>query len=303
MLKKLMFFSLSALLAVVGYANAQDVKPKEKIEIVTTLFPTYDFAKQIGKDKARVSLLLPPGIEPHSFELKPADIIRINHADVFIYTGKYMEPWVNDIIKGISNKGLVVVDASNGIEILKEEGRHHGGNDPHIWLDLGNAQVMVSTIAKAMSQKDAGDEDFYLKNAQEYNAKLAGLDRRFKDTFSSCKRKTIISGGHFTFGYFVRRYGLQYVSAYESFSPNAEPGPKAIAELIKKLKTSGMKYVYYEELLDPKVPRIISQETGAKIELLHAAHNISKDELKRGVTFLEIMEENLKRLKAGLECQ
>ncbi|MBI5755718.1 MAG: zinc ABC transporter substrate-binding protein, partial [Nitrospirae bacterium] len=111
-----------------------------------------------------------------------------------------------------------------------------------------------------------------------------------------------ISGGHFTFGYFVARYGLQYVAAYEGFAPNAEPGPRAITGLIDKLKALGTGYVYYDELLDPKVSRVISQETGAKIALLHAGHNVSKDELKRGVTFLEIMEENLKNLKAGLAC-
>ena len=118
----MIFFSLLALLAAPYQTNAQDIKAKEKIGVVTTLFPIYDFVKQIGKDKVDASLLLPPGTEPHSFEPKPADIVRINHADVFIYTGRYMEPWAEGIIKGVSNKNLLVVDASNGIEILKEEG-------------------------------------------------------------------------------------------------------------------------------------------------------------------------------------
>lgn len=319
MLKRIIFFALLAFFAAPDYANTQDSGNREKIEIVTTLFPTYDFARQIGKDKVNVSLLLPPGIEPHSFEPKPADVVRISKADIFIYTGKYMEPWAEDMIKGAVNKNLMAVDASQGIALTAEEdndkeqdnhkggqedGRyHHGGKDPHIWLDLGNAQVMINTVAMALAQRDAGNKDFYLNNAQEYNAKLAELDGRFKDTFSGCKRKTIVSGGHFTFGYFVRRYGLRYVSAYEGFSPNAEPSPRAIAELINKLKDSGARYVYYEELLDPKVPRIISQEAGARLELLQAAHNVSKDELKRGVGYLEIMEDNLRKLKLGLECE
>lgn len=308
-----------AFFAAPDYANAQDSENRGKIEIVTTLFPTYDFARQIGKDKVNVSLLLPPGIEPHSFEPKPADVVRISKADIFIYTGKYMEPWAEDMIKGAANKNLMAVDASQGIALTAEEdndkeqdnhkggqedGRYHyRGKDPHIWLDLGNAQVMVNTVAMALAQRDAGNKDFYLNNAREYNAKLAEMDGRLKGIFSGCKRKTIISGGHFTFGYFVRRYGLRYVSAYKGFSPNAEPSPRAIAELINKLKDSGAGYVYYEELLDPKVPRIISQETGARLELLHAAHNVSKDELKRGLGYLEIMEENLRKLKLGLECE
>ncbi len=320
----------------VSCAMAQDTKGK--VEVVTTLFPTYDFAKQIGKDKVNVSLLLPPGVESHTFEPKPQDIVRITKADVFIYTGKFMEPWAEDMIKGVSNKNLVVVDASKGIELSGEEdhdeelehhgeegkhheegedhegeehaehqaeehGHQHGGKDPHIWLDLANAQVMVNTITQALAQKDPKNRAFYLNNAKEYNEKLADLDKRFKETLSTCKHKTIIYGGHFAFGYFAKRYGLEHVSPYDGFSPNAEPSPKAIAELINKLKRLGIKYIYFEELLDPKVARVISQETGARLELLHGAHNVSKDELSRGRTFIDIMEDNLKKLRVGLECQ
>ncbi|MDD3905755.1 MAG: zinc ABC transporter substrate-binding protein [Candidatus Omnitrophica bacterium] len=301
---------------------------KGKIEVITTLFPTYDFAKEVGKDKVSVSLLLPPGVESHTFEPKPQDVVRINKADIFIYTGKYMEPWAENILKGISNKNLLVVDASKGIELMveddhDEEGEHHegeaehneedhhdgehghhhhGGKDPHIWLDLANDQIMVDTIARALSEKDPANGSFYLKNAEEYKTKLADLDRRFKETLSTAKYKTIIYGGHFAFGYFVKRYRLEHDSPYDGFSPNAEPSPKAIAELVNKLKASGSKYIYYEELLDPKVARVIAQESGAKLELLHGAHNVSKDELNKGVTFIDIMEENLKKLKVGLEC-
>jgi zinc transport system substrate-binding protein len=302
---------------------------KSKIEVVTTLFPIYDFAKQVGKDKVNVAFLLPPGVESHAFEPRPQDVVRINKADIFIYTGKYMEPWAEDILKGISNKNLLVVDSSKGIELMAEDDHdeegehheggveynekdhhdgehnhrhHHGGKDPHIWLDLANDQIMVDTIAQALAEKDPANSSFYLKNAEEYKTKLVDLDRRFKETLSTAKYKTIIYGGHFAFGYFVKRYGLEHDSAYEGFSPNAEPSPKAIAELINKLKASGSKYIYYEELLDPKVARVIAQESGAKLELLHGAHNVSKDELNKGVTFIDIMEENLRKLEVGLEC-
>jgi zinc transport system substrate-binding protein len=332
MFRKIIGIFFISLLGVVC-AMAQD--SSRKVEIVTTLFPTYDFTRQIGKDKVNVSLLLPPGVESHTFEPKPQDVVRINKADVFIYTGKYMEPWAEDILKGVSNKNLVVVDASNGIELMDEDvkdsehyegagsphekkaehrekayrggehdhGQHHGGKDPHIWVDLVNDQIMVDTIAKALAEKDPAHGAFYLNNAKVYNAKLADLDKRFKETFSTTKHKTIIYAGHFAFGYFAKRYGLEHVSPYDGFSPNAEPSPKAIAELINKIKASGMKDIYYEELLDPKVARVISQETGAKLELLHGAHNVSKDELNSGITFIKIMEDNLEKLKVGLECQ
>jgi zinc transport system substrate-binding protein len=334
MFKKIFVIFLFVLLIGVASILAQSLQDKKKLEVITTLFPTYDFAKQIGKNKVNVTLLLPPGVESHTFEPKPADIVRISKADVFIYTGKYMEPWVEAILKGISNKNLLVIDASKGIELMSEEdhdeeaeheegehhegedekhaehreeerghGHHHRGKDPHIWLDLGNAKIMVQTIAAAFVDKDPDNKAFYLRNANEYDTKLANLDRHFKETFLSCKYKTLIYGGHFAFGYFAKRYGLEYISPYEGFSPNAEPTPKAIVELINRLKASGTNYVYYEELLDPKVARTIASETGAELELLHGAHNVSKDELNRGVTFFEIMEDNLKKLRASLGCK
>lgn len=318
--------ALFVFFAGVSLVFAQD--SKGKLDVTATLFPAYDFARQVGKDKVNVFLLLPPGVEAHTFEPKPRDMSRINKAGVFIYTGKYMEPWAEDMLKGISNKNLVVVDSSAGIELMDEDGHdegeeddgeeahgedggheheerghHRGGKDPHIWLDLGNAGIMVDNIAAAFAEKDPANKDFYLANALEYKLKLEDLDRRFREAFVTAKHKTIIYGGHFAFGYFARRYGLKYDSPYEGFSPNAEPGPKAIAQLIDKLKKSGIKYIYYEELLDPKIARTVARETGAKMELLHGAHNVSRDDLERGVTFIDIMEGDLEKLKVGLECR
>lgn len=319
MLKKITA-ALLVLMTAVFFVYAKDAATG-RVEVITTLFPTYDFVRQIGKDKVNVHLLLPPGVEPHTFEPKPQDIVKINRADIFVYTGKYMEPWVEELLKGIPNKNLKIVDASTGISLISEEDEneehgehsghhdndehhhHHGGKDPHIWLDFDNDKIMVDTIAKALCGKDSENKNFYMKNAEEYKNKLDGLDKRFKETLSTAKHKTIIYGGHFAFGYFAKRYGLDHDSPYEGFSPNAEPSPKVLGELIKKLKSSGIKYIYYEELLDPKVARTISQATGAKLELLHGAHNVSKSELEKGVTFIYIMESNLEKLKEGLECR
>jgi ABC-type Zn uptake system ZnuABC Zn-binding protein ZnuA len=438
-----------------GLLQAQD--RDKPLEAVATLFPTYDFSKQIGGHRVHVTLLLPPGVESHTYEPKPSDVARISKADVFIYTGEFMEPWAKDLLAGMNPGQPLAVNTSKNIELMKEtdhtnahgnaeaedgkghpfewagvfelkkgvyrwsfaavdgayadpairmavlktssgdkegikavekkagdlfdsyprlkkdgetipvggmlhyiefdaskaatsvmidipedgvyvfftehmpyefEGKehffkdaagadvepaaeepavsahhhHHGGKDPHIWTDLANCQKMVDTIAGSFCEKDAANCDFYKANAEAYKAKLADLDQRFLTGLASCKHKTIIYGGHFAFGYFAARYGLDHISPYRGFSPDAEPTPKALAELIKTMRESGMKYIYYEELLDPKVARVIAEETGAKLELLHGAHNVSKDDLARGLTFLEIMEENLAKLKTGLEC-
>ncbi len=290
-----------------------------KLQVVTTLFPLYDFARQIAGDKAEVSLLLPPGVESHSFEPRPGDIVRISKADVFIYTGPLMEPWSQDILKGITNKELIVINASANIQLAKDQGHdhdeahdreaatkddhEHGGQDPHIWVDPILAQQIVSTIADGFAAKDPANKDYYLANARTYNEKLAALDAQIRTALEKCSKKTIVYGGHFAFGYFARRYGLEHLSPYAGFSPNAEPTPRKITEMIETLKKADTSYIYYEELLEPRVARIIAEGAGAKLLLLHGAHNISKQELDKGVTYLEIMKGNLERLKLGLGYQ
>jgi zinc transport system substrate-binding protein len=283
---------------------------QKKLSIVTTLFPLYDFTRNIAGDKAQVTLLLPPGVEPHSFEPKPGDMLRINNADVFIYTGKYMEPWVEGILKGFDRNKLIVVDTSKGIaldEVKEDEKDHdhqhgHGKIDPHIWLDLSNAGKMVDSILDGLIKRDNGNSDYYTKNAVAYKAKLNEMDKKYRDTFSTCKRHTFIHGGHFAFNYLAKRYDLQYIAAYHG-SPDAEPTPKRLIALKNKLKQDDIKYIYYEELILPRVAEVISRETGATMLKLHGAHNISKEDMDKGVTFLAVMEENLKNLKVGLECR
>ncbi len=288
-----------------------------KFTIVATLFPLYDFARHIAGDRVRVILLLPPGVEAHSFEPKPGDMMKVNTANLFFYTGKYMEPWVADILKGVDNKKLLVIDTSRGI-LLKEdsaaddhqrpglhkdeEGHKHGKYDPHIWLDFSNAQKMVDNILEGLIVQDPVNKDFYTKNAAEYKAQLQTLDGRFKDALSGCEKDTFIHGGHFAFNYLASRYNLRYISAYEG-SPNAEPTLKRIIALKKDIQKQNIRYVYYEELITPRIADILAQETGAKLLKLNGAHNISKDELEQGKTFIQLMEGNLGNLKVGLQCR
>ncbi len=290
-----------------------------RVRVVTTLFPLYDFARAVGGDLARVDLLLSPGMEPHSFEPKPADIRAISDADIFLYTGRFMEPWVDDVLKGISNERLSVVDASAGIPLANstesephggvgrdavkgEDHRGHIGKDPHIWLDFGNAEVMVRTILAGFVAKDPANGETYRKNAEIYISQLCRLDRTFRDVLATCKKKTIVHGGHFAFGYLARRYGLGYVSAFKGFSPNAEPSPQDIVQIVKTLQRYRLRSIFIEELVMPSVAETISRETSARLLLLHAAHNLSKSEWEGNATFLSLMENNLRNLAAGLEC-
>ncbi len=297
------------------------------LSVVTTLFPLYDFSRAIGGERISVSLLLPPGVESHSFEPTPSDIVAISSSDVFVFTGEVMELWAKDILSGIQGSDVRVVDSSAGRELMSvedhdhadeatdaheseevaEDERHdehhdeHNQGDPHIWLDFDHAQAMVETIAKAFAEKDPENAELYRENARTYQQKLLAMDERYRSSLASCASRTIVYGGHYAFGYLAHRYDLEYVSA-QGFSPDAEPSVKDIAFLTEQVKKESVGAVFSEELASPKIAETIAREAGARVLLLNAAHNISREDIHRGVSFLSIMEENLENLTRGLGC-
>lgn len=307
----------------------------EPLTVITTLFPQYDFVRSIAGDRAEVSLILPPGVEPHSFEPTPRNIVEIGSADLFIYTGDLMEPWAGRILESIENPELVVVDSSLGItlaegkddhahehedadkhaaeseadkhaneagEAAKDED-HKKGLDPHIWLDPILAQQMIETITDALVKADPAGEEFFRNNAAAYIAELQAFDAAAVEAFAGAERRTIVYGGHFTFGYFARRYNLEHISPYTGFAPNAEPSPRRIAELVLRMRETNSTTIFYAELVDPKVAEVISEATGAELVMLHGAHNVTSDEMDAGITFMEIKWSNLEKLREGLGIQ
>ncbi len=266
---------------------------ENKPAVITTLFPIYDFARQIGQDKISVTLLLPAGVEAHSYEPSAGDVVKVNKADIFIYISNLMEPWVEKFTSGVDNKKLVILAAGDGL----------ADRDPHIWLDFSKAMAMVDRIRDALIARDPANRDFYLVSARQYNEKLASLDTEYRQTLSACRNKVLIFGGHFAFGYLAQRYHLLFLSAYKGFSPDAEPTPRNLAELVDKIRQYQVKYIFYEELLSPRVAEILSQETGAQLLQLSAAHNLSREEMDKGVSFIDVMKANLANLRQGLLCQ
>lgn len=273
-------------------------------EVVTTIFPLYDFSRRIAGDRAKVVMLVPPGVEAHLFEPKPADMMSAARASVFVYTGAYMEPWAAGIINAANNPRLLAVEAGKGCQLLgggPEEGHFHGGADPHIWLDFSNARIMADNIAAALGIKDPANAAFYKSNAALLKDELAALDRAYSDGLKNCASRTVVHGGHFAFGYLARRYGLEYVSAY-GISPDAEPSPGKMMGLVKTLKGKKGAAVFYEDMVSPKIAETVSRETGAAMLHLNAGHEIGVDDFRAGRTFTELMRENLKSLRAGLGC-
>jgi len=293
-------------------------KPAVGLQVVTTLFPLYDFARTIAGDKAQVTMLLPPGVEPHTFEPKPDDMIRISRAGLFIYTNRYMEPWAETVLKGVESRQLRVVNAgervtyhaaSNGADTHAHEekggdGHGHGyaGMDPHIWLDFANAAIMVDTIVEGFVAADPANGNLYRKNAEGLKVRLAALDQRYRGGLASCATRKLLHGGHYTFGYLARRYALDY-HALSGISSDSEPSAARMTALIREIKSSGTTYLFAEELLSPRLTETLAGEARVQVLMLHGAHNLSRDDQAAGVSFFDLMERNLERLQKGLQCR
>lgn len=297
----------------------EDKTSSNKVEVVATLFPQYDFVRQIGKDKVNVSLLLTPGTETHTYEPTPQDIVNINNADLFIYTGKYMEPWSDKIASSIDSN-TKILDASKNINLINEEEfekehisneehdeEHHNKTeshtheyDPHIWLDPENAIGMVNNITQELCDIDPQNAGFYKNNAQEYISKLHNLDEEIKSTIKSTKNNKIAFGGTFAYAYFVKKYNLEYVSAYDSCGEDSEPSVSKVKEVIDYMKKNDIHVIFYQELSSGKIADTIASETNSTKLIFHTVHNVTQEELNNGATYLSLMNLNLENLKKAL---
>lgn len=298
-----------ALLVFAAGCVREDTAKSDKISIITTLYPLYEFSKTVGGDKADVLLLLPPGTEPHTYDPKPSDIIKIANADIFVYIGEHMEPWAEDILKGIDNQNIIVIDSSKDISMIgheeeihehEEEMHEHGEHDPHIWLDFENDKQIITAITNALASKDPKHAEFYSNNAATYITRLNALDKKFREGLSDCRHDAFITGGHSAFSYLAHKYGLEQISVF-GLSPDAEPSPKKVAEIIEIAKEKGLHYIFFEEIVNPKTAEVIADEIGAQTLVINPAASLNKKQMQEE-TFISIMEKNLESLRIGLGC-
>lgn len=287
---------ITVLMAFLLLCGCTPAEPEgEKTKIVATLFPQYDFAREIAGEKADVELLMPPGVESHAFEPSPADIIKINKADVFIYTSEYMEPWAERLLAGSDMQGIVL-DAAKGINHQK-----HGGDiDPHIWTNPRNAIKMAENILDALCKADEKNREYYEKNYKAFEEKLKKLDEEFEKTINDAPVKKMVFGTKFSLHYFAQRYSLEHMSAIDSCGHNSEPSAKALKEIIDAVNKEKLPAIFYGELENTKATETVARETGAKMLMFHSCHNVTKDEFERGEGYISLMTDNISALKEGL---
>lgn len=281
---------------------SSDTSDPAKIQITATLFPQYDFARQIGGDKVEVTLLLPAGQESHLYDPSPSDMAKISKSDLFIYTGDLMEGWAGDIAQSVGSD-VKVLDVSRNIELHAhtEENDHEHSLDPHIWLDFDNAKKMCANIATELILLSPENEAYFTENLVNYTNTLTQLDEEFAKEFENGQSKNLVFGGRFAVGYLTRKYNIAYKSAYDSCSANSEPSVQDITALSDYVKANDIKVVFCEEFSDPKIAREIASSNNAEVAVLHSCHNTSAEERSNGATFVSIMTENLSNIRKGLQ--
>ena len=283
------------------------------LQIVTTVFPAYDFARQVAGEHATVTLLVPPGAELHSFEPTAKDILRIQNCDLFICNGGESEAWVERLLEGqIENvETLVMLECVEALEEEVREGmqevyeEHEDEEegpeyDEHVWTSPINAQILCRAIAARLSKLDPEHADDYAANAERYCAQLAELDGEFREIVSQSKRRTVIFADRFPLRYFTEEYGLEYYAAFPGCAEDTEPSARTVAFLIDRVREGEIPAVFYIEFSNEKMADVICEDTGCEKRLFHSCHSVTPEELAAGVSCVDLMRGNVESLREAL---
>ena len=309
-MKRLICAILAILLAIPAMAMAQS----ERVTIVTTIFPAYDFARQIAGDDADVTMLLPPGGESHSYEPTPQDMIAIQKASLFVCNGGESESWLENVLDSMGDNAPTTFRMTDQVTELSEElsdsmqaeeeaGEEQGDEvemDEHVWTSPQNAILIVQALCDTLCEQDPAHAEGYRARTEAYTQQLQALDESFHQAVETGKRKLIVVGDRFPLRYFAAEMGLSFDAAFPGCSEDAEPSAQTVVSLVRKVKEEGVPVVFYIEGSSGKTAKIIAEETGAKALLFHSCHNIGSDELAAGETYLSLMTRNVEALKEAL---
>lgn len=306
------------LLAGCASAGREPTDP-DKLQVVATIFPAYDFARAAAGELAQVTLLLPPGAESHSYEPTPADILAVRDCDLFVYLGGESDHWVDTILASVDFQGraLRMVDC---VVLLEEEtregmqespGHDHGGHeghghgevvdmDEHVWTAPRNAAAITRAIGQALGELDGARAGAYRAGAETYAGEIEDLDRAFSTFFGGVDSRTMVFGDRFPLRYFAEAYGLDYYAAFPGCGAQTEPSAATVAFLTEKVRREGLETVWYIEFSNHLVADSIAEAAGAETAMFHTCHSVSRAEVEAGATYLSLMEGNLETLRARM---
>lgn len=288
-------------------SDAETEDRSEGLSIVTTLFPAYDFVREIAGENNTVTLLVPPGSEAHSFEPTPKDIITIEKCDLLICNGGESEAWLDEILDGLDNeiRFISMLDCVNALtEEIKDgmQTKEEGGEeyDEHVWTSPLNAALISEEICKVLCEISPENAESFNDNCKAYCAQLYELDEEFRTVVEAARFDTLVFADRFPVRYFVEEYGLGYFAAFPGCADDAEPSAKTVAFLIDRVREYNIPAVLYIEFSNEKMADIICEDTGCRKLLFHSCHNVSAEDIKNGVSYLELMRSNLVSVKEAL---
>lgn len=281
-----------------GCAGTGDIKQSEKLTVVTTIFPLYDFARAIGGENISVKMLIKPGAEVHSYDPLPSDMRAVYDSDLFLYIGGESDKWVNNLIDGTKANSLALIDTIEH----NHQHTHHGHNhaDEHIWTSPDNAVLMLKEICESMIKIDGKNADIYTKNCDEYIKEINLASKEISNTVSQYKNPFILVADRFPFGFFAKQYGIEYEAAFDGCAVSTDISLKTMSRLTETIKQNKIKTVFCTELSNKNIANALKEELGVQIIELHSAHNVTLDDFVNGITYADIMRRNNSALKRGL---
>lgn len=304
---------LIAIFTTVGCNRIQNTNDDGKLHIITTIFPAYDFARSIVGENARVTMLLPPGAEVHSFEPTAQDMIDIQQCDLFIYNGGESDEWVHTLLSSDEYKNtntLCMMDCV--VPLAEEDHEHHGEEhhdhdneheeemDEHVWTSPVNAIAISEAITKELCHIDEINENVYKSNMEIYRTHLKELDRQIREVAENAQTKTLVFADRFPMRYFAEEYGFDCHAAFPGCSTQTEPSVATIVELIDEVREGSLPAVFCMEFSDGRLADTICGETSAKKYYLHSCHNVAQSDFDSGVTYESLMKNNIDTLRMAL---
>jgi zinc transport system substrate-binding protein len=270
------------------------------LKVLATFYPIYDFVNNVGGDKISLSLLVPENVDVHDFEPTPSEVQQVATADVLIYSGAGLEPWVPQVVSSADNPKLVTVDSSEGMTLLPVSPEFQKGNrtvDPHIWLDPVLAKQQVNNILQGLIKADPTDQQYFSANAQAYEAKLDSLNSQIINATTNVKTKYFVTF-HEAFAYFANQYNLTQIPILGPFEE--EPTPGDIQNVISVINQYHLRYVGYESLENPAISQSIASETNATLIRMNPIEGLSADDKASGKDYLILMQEDLSNIELAL---
>ena len=274
--------------------NVTGFSEKRQFKVLASFYPLYEFTKIIGGEKIDVSIIIPPGIEPHDWEPTIQDLQKMQNSDMVVINGAGLEPWTTKLVS--ANPDILIVDTSNGIPLLEKNKQIFNNqiqNDPHVWLDPILAKKQIQNIANGLINIDPQNTDYYQENAERYNAKLNLLDNKIRNELSICMKKDFLAF-HDAFSYFAREYSLNQ-NTIIGINPSEEPTAVTLQQIIQKARNLDLHIIFTEEAVNPRISEVVANEIGGKVLTLSPIEVYEKNS-----DYIKRMEKNLSNLKEEL---